>query len=184
MKHALLSPLAFFALALAASAQINSGSYWTDGAGTTVRVDVVDPPGPGVRVQVTDATGFSPSVGGTAAAGSSEANPAAATFDPATTNAPDGASNTYRGAMVENEEHELEPAVQVQNAEGQWVTLRKAKKKKQGPPGSIEEHGALYFQAGPAVPFPDRGGNDPGDPRLPGDEVTSLPGPGRDRALH
>lgn len=143
----LLFPLAFcIAGALAApteAKQINNGSYWTDGAGTTVRVDIVDDAAPGVAVQVVDATGFSGSVTGTASSGSSAEHPSATSFPSATTNAPEGSGNTYRGAVVENEEGDHESAVQKKNASGEWVTLtRKKKTKKHGMDGDFGSHGS------------------------------------------
>lgn len=173
MKHALLRLLAPAALALSASAQIANGTYWTDGNGTTVRVDVTDTGLEGkVSVTLVDATGFTPGVTGTAGDNSTEQNPTAETFPAATTNAPDGEANSYRGRIVDGK-----PAVQTKNDNGEWVTMTKVKKKKKHqPPGSFEGEDPAAFVSNGRVTFPDRSSGGSGEEDLvPGDEVTSLP---------
>lgn len=166
-----LALLLLAALAGTASSQITSG-YYSDGTGYTARVEVSDTNGaanPGVDVTVTD-SGGSAVANGSQASGSTDANPSASSFSSTTT--PRGTAEV-RGHNGK---------VQKKNAAGQWVDMRKVKKPKRG----VQR--PAHFTAGtpghPSASLPPAPA--PSSSALtssPGEEVTSLPGPGQQNSV-
>jgi hypothetical protein len=113
--------------------QVQDGSSYTDGMGTTCTVDVVDTSGPGVTIQVTDSTGHTPATAGTAGSNSTQENPTCQNAPAAETNSPQ--PNEYRVK---------DGKLQKKNSAGKWVNMRKAKKGLKRPPRFV----ALNFGPG------------------------------------
>ena len=138
---ALLAPTTF--------AQIEDG-YYSDGQGYVVKVEISDSNGsaPGVDVTITDAGG-SRTTTGVEASGSTPAEPEAKSFPEGTT--PRGSTKTKgEGGKVKK-----------QNAAGDWITLTKVEKPKNG------DRQGLFG----SVPIPGLDVNG-----APGEEGGSLPG--------
>lgn len=178
--------------AVPAAQSVPDDTYWTDGNGTTVHVDVTDTPGPGVSVTFTDATGFTGAISGTPGSDSTETKPTCDDSGVGTTNAPTGTSNTYNIEPDTSTNDPDDSVVQKKNAAGEWVNMRQVKKKKAGA-GSIGwggSHGAQELQQGQVAPWKGRLVSHDGTKAMlleagdaapfagmlvPGDEVTSLP---------
>ena len=121
-------------------------SYWTDGDGLIVHVDVVDvdPNSPGCTVQMTTDTGSTSAVTGTASANST-------TDKPKAESAPASATPGGTELDIKKKPGGTESRVRVKK-NGKWTYLRKTKKPRVTQP---QQFGSLWVG--------------------PGDEGTSLP---------
>lgn len=148
MKYLTRAFAALLILAASAAAQVGDGSYWSDGAGTTATVDVVDTGSNGGagNVTVTDDTGFTNPLAATMSSGSTADKPKAQSSVAGDTNSPK--PNTYRVK---------DGKLQKKNKAGRWVTMKPVKKPKSSMQRPLR---SLIDQL-------DRG---------VGDEGTSLPG--------
>jgi hypothetical protein len=138
----ILAAFGLLTLTPAVTAQVSDGSVWSDGLGTTATVDVVDtaPDGGSGLVTVVDATGFTGALTATMASTSTTTTPQAQSSVAGSTNSPHPHEYRVRSGKL-----------QKKNSKGQWVDMRRSRKK-----GSLGRTGVSS----------------------PGEEGGSLPGPG------
>lgn len=178
MKTLYLILAAVFLGALA-GAQVGDGSYWHDGNGHYVTVDVVDVAAEPHDVQFTDSSGFSTTTTGAPGSNSTPARPTIRSSVPIPT--PSGDQYRVVKAKFSDEIRvEILPA-----GEKKWKPLRKGKKPKpaggRGPdrltlgqpaplPGVLTSYDlsvSVYLRAGDLAPFDGY--------FTPGEEITSVP---------
>ena len=145
MKRVLFAALCLALAARATTAQVQDGSSWTDGAGTTATTDVTETGETGCTVTVTDATGFTEPLSGTQSSGSTENKPAAQSSAAGETNSPQ--PNEYR---VKNGKLQ-------KKKNGKWVDMRRVVKRQNlpKPPIRAEAGGGIEIgEEGTSAPGP------------------------------
>lgn len=152
MRRLTFALLALAANATTAQGSVKNDSEWTDGNGTTVKVQVTDRPDGKVDVVFIDHTGFSTSVKGVRGSGG---NVTSTTYTPPATTT--SGTNTYRVMDVVG----LVPcSVCVERPGGRWVPMKPVKKKTHRKP-------PIRSEAAPGLEYtgPEAGGSLPGGPQ-------------------